>query len=454
MAKRSNTYWLIRFNEDVASCSSEAGRVNLEIKNWRTLQLAPEHPEVAERLAGELPEGGTLSELNDGLSDAAMAEMDFLLDRFQRLRVLEWAVIDEGREIAVLRSLSASYRLDHGAVAPAACGLSRFAYLRHLPAEDAAGRSSAVIESGGSRARLHLAPRASALLAPLASEPRRSDEHALFDLARRAGLLDPVDAEEPENRVPWEFHDRLFHQISRGFDETTPIGGTYRLRDRLASPPAVTALPPGPVIALPRPEAEEGHSLSDVMTRRHSTRHYAEAPIDLTELSTLLSRTLRNRGHLQNGSQDTVQRPYPAGGGLHELEFYLLANHCEGLERGLYRYLGEDHALCRISQSQGALNRMLERSAAAMGDPSVQPQVLLIITTRHARLAWKYQGIAYRLSLMHTGVVLQTLYLVATDLGLAACANGAGASRAFEEASGLDPWEEMALGEFALGRAA
>ena len=45
----------------------------------------------------------------------------------------------------------------------------------------------------------------------------------------------------------------------------------------------------------------------------------------------------------------------------------------------------------------------------------------------------------------------QTLYLVATDMGLAPCAMGGGDSELFAEASGLDSLVEAAVGEFALG---
>ncbi len=86
----------------------------------------------------------------------------------------------------------------------------------------------------------------------------------------------------------------------------------------------------------------------------------------------------------------------------------------------------------------------------AMGRITPPPDLLIILSTRLPRMAWKYQGMAYRASLMNTGVVLQTLYLVATDMGLAGCANGSGAARLFQEATGLDVWEETAVGEFAL----
>jgi SagB-type dehydrogenase family enzyme len=67
-----------------------------------------------------------------------------------------------------------------------------------------------------------------------------------------------------------------------------------------------------------------------------------------------------------------------------------------------------------------------------------------------SRLAWKYEGMAYRASLMNAGVVFELMYLVATDMGLAPCANGTGDSRLLEEAAGLDPFEETPIAEFVL----
>ena len=82
---------------------------------------------------------------------------------------------------------------------------------------------------------------------------------------------------------------------------------------------------------------------------------------------------------------------------------------------------------------------MLADSAQAMGQPEAPPHVLVVLTCRLPRFAWKYQGIAYRVSLINAGVVIQTMYLVATDRGLAGCANGSGNSQLFAEIIGLDP---------------
>lgn len=52
---------------------------------------------------------------------------------------------------------------------------------------------------------------------------------------------------------------------------------------------------------------------------------------------------------------------------------------------------------------------------------------------------------ACRATLMNGGVVFQTMYLVATDMGLAPCASGSGDSRLLAAARGLDPFEETSI---------
>ena len=50
------------------------------------------------------------------------------------------------------------------------------------------------------------------------------------------------------------------------------------------------------------------------------------------------------------------------------------------------------------------------------------PQVLIIVTARFGRISWKYSSIAYALILKDVGVLIQTFYLMATDIGLGGCA--------------------------------
>ena len=80
-----------------------------------------------------------------------------------------------------------------------------------------------------------------------------------------------------------------------------------------------------------------------------------------------------------------------------------------------------------------------------------KPDVTIVVSSRLPRLAWKYERMAYRASLLHAGVIIELMYLVATDMNLAPCANGSGDSRLFEQATGLDRFEETSIAEFCLG---
>ncbi len=455
MRNQSESSWILRFSDDVVSCKAEGERVTVEIRDWRSLPLRPTRPGVAEALQRLQAPGSDLAGLTSDLDEDGRNELSYFLNRLERIRTLEWAVIEQGEEIASLQSLSATFHLDYETqIAPETIALSRFAYLRRVPAVQEGAADQAVLESGGSRVRMTLAPRAAELLAVLAAEPQPLGAHALYELALRSALAEPLQGEEAEERMPWEFHDRLFHEVTRGCRETDPWGGTYRMKGVIPSPPAVVALPGEQLIALPPAQQHASLPLDQVLAKRRSIRSYADEPIDLQQLSDLLFRVARTTGRVEADPQSIITRPYPSGGSIHELQFYLAVWNCKDLERGLYRYVGETHSLLPVGGSNQQMERLVSLSGAAMGQTDGKPQVLLILTTRHPRMAWKYQAMAYRATLMNVGVVFQTLYLVATDLGLAACANGSGDSRVFEEASGLNSWEESAIGEFALGRAA
>ena len=67
-------------------------------------------------------------------------------------------------------------------------------------------------------------------------------------------------------------------------------------------------------------------------------------------------------------------------------------------------------------------------------------------------MSWKYSSIAYALILKDAGTLLQTMYLVATTMGLGACAIGGGDADLFAKAAGTDYYTESSVGEFILGR--
>jgi SagB-type dehydrogenase family enzyme len=105
----------------------------------------------------------------------------------------------------------------------------------------------------------------------------------------------------------------------------------------------------------------------------------------------------------------------------------------------------------RLSHHHVDVEKLLTDAAYATGIPRDQLQILITLTARFQRYAWKYSGKAYAGMLKHVGVVLQTMYLCATAMGLSPCAVGVGDSDCFARAAGLDYYTETSVGEFLLG---
>ena len=82
------------------------------------------------------------------------------------------------------------------------------------------------------------------------------------------------------------------------------------------------------------------------------------------------------------------------------------------------------------------------------------PQILFTVAARFGRISWKYSSIAYALILKDVGVLIQTFYLMATDMGLGGCAIGSTNIELFAKMTGLEFHVEGAVGQFALGRGA
>jgi SagB-type dehydrogenase family enzyme len=94
---------------------------------------------------------------------------------------------------------------------------------------------------------------------------------------------------------------------------------------------------------------------------------------------------------------------------------------------------------------------VLMASQFAMGAPNV-PQILITIAARFGRISWKYSSVAYSLILKDVGVLIQTFYLMATDMGLGGCSIGSTNIELFAKMTGLDFHVEGPVGQFAFGR--
>ncbi|GAA3432549.1 SagB family peptide dehydrogenase [Kutzneria kofuensis] len=268
----------------------------------------------------------------------------------------------------------------------------------------------------------------------------------VVDLWREGFLTHQPDAETEELRLAqWSAHELWFHHHSSKIDGT---GGTYWAKGRFA-PLAGRHRPfDGPDVPLAKPDLDRlrttDPTLTAVIEDRGSVREGDEDnPLTLDQLGEFLFRCARVRGVGVHGGQEISDRPYPAGGGLHELEIYPVVRSVTGLHAGLYHYDAHSHRLTRGPAHPAPVRALLKWAGL--------PQVLLVVTARFGRLMWKYEGTGYALMLKHVGVLYQNMYLVATAMGLAPCAIAVGAADFFAEATGLDPMTESSVGAFTLG---
>ncbi len=351
--------------------------------------------------------------------------------------------------------------------------LSRFAYLRRRGTE-------MVLESPRAGALFRICDPKIAATLTILSTPQKISKFrqapGFPGLELLALLLDcqilfkvaPADrdglrpSEGDDSLVLWDFHDLLYHTRSTEGRQANPVGGLYSNAGVIAPLPAVRPHWPGEPVDLRKTAASPSRAPSafaKLLRQRHSTRDFDdERPITLPELAIFLDNAARVQSKWSSADMGEegpeisyAARPYPSGGAAYELELYLTVANCEGLARGFYHYDADRHALTPIPVRAQDLEAQLTAAEFAMG-ASGAPQILITIAARFGRVSWKYSSVAYALILKDVGVLMQTLYLTATDLGLGGCAIGTNNIDLFAKMTGQEFYVEGPVGLFALGR--
>jgi oxazoline/thiazoline dehydrogenase len=439
--------------------------------------VVPALQEVFRRLDPPGEDEDHVADLVRSAANGSLARWYYYLEHLSRRGLLCRSAHSNGTRLATLVAVSSSFVAKPGAlVASRRYVLSRFAYVRREGSE-------AVLESPLAHARVILDDFRTAALIVVLMSPATVEEVAarscdlptdavcgVLTLLLRAGMLAEVDdrgtcAEEDDPTLKtWAFHDLLFHARSRGGRFDAPYGATYRLAGSQAAPPAVEPEVAGLSRDLYRPELamleRDDPPLAWVQERRRSVRDFdGERPITDRQLGEFLFRVARVKEYRQmvvetpGGSilMDFAARPYPAGGALYELDVYAAVNQCANLEAGLHHYDASQHRLTQICGRTSEVAELLRDAITSTAIPENQLQVLLILAARVPRIAWKYESIAYALTLKHVGVLFQTMYLAATAMGLGTCAVGGGDSDLFARAAGTNYNAETSVGEFILG---
>jgi SagB-type dehydrogenase family enzyme len=289
------------------------------------------------------------------------------------------------------------------------------------------------------------------------AEPMAVDgpQREVVELLVACGLVVAEDSSEDTDIAiaQWSPHELWFHARSR--QGTREWGGTYWARGRSDPPPALREPAGGPVIPLYQPDlslvAAQDPPLTEVVENRRSVRsHDDRSPVTIDQLGEFLYRTARTRRTWTGEDMAFASRPYPGGGAIHELELYPVVRHVTGLAAGVYHYDGASHGLELLTTDNALVRKVIAHAADAAAVHS-QPQVVIVITARFSRVMWKYQSMAYSLTLKNVGVLLGVMYWVATAMRLAPCALGGGTARLLDSVVGAEPLSEAGVGEFILG---
>ena len=208
--------------------------------------------------------------------------------------------------------------------------------------------------------------------------------------------------------------------------------------DRDGQPPLYKDYPDAPQIGLPQPGFPDAIDMGAVIAGRRSVRTFAEKPVTLRQLSTLLwastGITMRTR--------DFAYRAAPSAGGLYPIETYLVANNVDGLQPGLYHYSVREHGLERLRE--GALGKAAA-GAALDQKMAAGAAVDFVWTAVFARSVWKYRQRAFRYVYLDCGHIAGQLSVAAVALGLGCCNIAAIYDGEMNAILGVDGEQESAI---------
>lgn len=171
------------------------------------------------------------------------------------------------------------------------------------------------------------------------------------------------------------------------------------------------------IFELPSPNRTGELPVEETIEERRSIRSYTEQPLDIEEVSQLL-------WSAQGITSDDGKRAAPSAGATYPLETYLVVDEggVEGLERGVYRYIPEDHILEKVME-EGIHE---ELSSAALGQSPVEDApVNIVITAVYERTKERYGERGKRYVHMEAGHAAQNIYLQSEALDLGTVVIGA-----------------------------
>ncbi len=193
-------------------------------------------------------------------------------------------------------------------------------------------------------------------------------------------------------------------------------GGHYGARPR--RPPRFKRYPGVPALQLPPPRLSGGLDVLEATSCRRSRRRFLPGALTQEELSTLLW----SSAGITAKVGDTQLRAAPSAGGLYPLETYLVLQHVEGTEPGVYHYAVLDHQLEQLR----AADVGVQLASAGLGQSALTDAAAVFLWTAVVdRGRHEYRERAWRYLYLDAGHVAAHVTLVSEALGLGSCPVGA-----------------------------
>jgi SagB-type dehydrogenase family enzyme len=215
-------------------------------------------------------------------------------------------------------------------------------------------------------------------------------------------------------------------------------------QQRLPHPPVEQPFADGlPQFDLVSPDAFSVGTLSvrEAIAQRRSLRTYSDLPLSLEELSYLAWATQGVHEVWRGGI--SLRRTVPSAGARHPFETYVVVNHVEGLDMGLYRYLSVEHRLLLLRADP---ELPAQAAAACHGQGFVaRAAATFIWTAIPYRTEWRYAVMAPKLVNLDAGHVCHSLYLAAESIGAGVCAIAAYSQAEMDALLGVDGEDEFAI---------
>lgn len=211
--------------------------------------------------------------------------------------------------------------------------------------------------------------------------------------------------------------------------------------------------PTRPSIALPRAKRGFlGRRFFDILrTRRTRRGAFSRKAVTLKQWGWLLEAACGLTGRVTHPEfPDVAQdlRAWPSGGAMYPIETYLLAFHGSELQRGLYHYQVESHALAHLGPSPE--DEQLQRLVYADGLWE-NAGGLIVLTALFERTQIKYGERGYRFVWLDAGHLAQNILLACEALRLAAIPLGGFDDDGLAEAMKIEPLAELPIYAILIG---